>query len=669
MLHDNDRALLVQKAAEAGERQGCKDEHLGRYLARYYRHVSLDDLRDRDAVDLAGAALSHRQLAAKRPQGTAIVRVFTPTVEEHGWSHRAHRGRGGHRRHAVPGRLGQRRAGPHRPRDPRRGAPAVRGPAGRHRRRCSRCSTPAPRRPTARPGRGTPTPSLDAHRDRPRDRPAPRSSSSRERLRRVLDDVRVAVEDWPKMRSAPADRRRARRRAARRRRPRRSPRRSSCCAGWPTTISPSSATASTSWSPRRRAGRCCGAVPGTGLGILRDDQPAASGASTGSARGRAKAREHTPAGADQGQLAVDRAPAGLPGLRRGEDVRRDGRGDRRAALPRPVHLGRLHRERARHPGGPAQGRGGAGAGRVLARTATPARTCCRSWRPTRATSCSRSAIDDLYARSPSPCCTCRSAGGLRLFLRRDDYGRYISCLVYLPAGPLHHRGPAAMEDDPARGLRRRRASTTPLGSPSRCWPGCTSSSGCRRARCREVDAGATLEAGWSRPPATWDDDFADALRSDAGEEEAARLAARWRPRLPGGVQGGLPGPGRGGRPPPAGGADATPARLGMKLYEPDGAGAGRAAVQALPPASRSRCPRCCPSCNLGVEVVDERPYEMRAPTAHGLDLRLRAAADRRRPASCRDDRRTSCSQDAFAAAWCGDGRERRLQRAGAAARG
>ncbi len=56
------------------------------FLARYYRHVPVEDLAERDPIDLAGAALSHRLLAAARPQGVANVRVFTPTVDEFGWT-------------------------------------------------------------------------------------------------------------------------------------------------------------------------------------------------------------------------------------------------------------------------------------------------------------------------------------------------------------------------------------------------------------------------------------------------------------------------------------------------------------------------------------------------------------------------------------------------------
>ena len=44
---------------------------------------------------------------------------------------------------------------------------------------------------------------------------------------------------------------------------------------------------------------------------------------------------------------------------------------------------------------------------------------------------------------------------VRLFVRRDPYGRYLSCLVYLPAGPLHHRRPQPDAGHPAHPARRR----------------------------------------------------------------------------------------------------------------------------------------------------------------------------------------------------------------------
>jgi glutamate dehydrogenase len=59
-------------------------------LDAYYRRVAAEDVSDRGDVDLYGALASHYRLAASRPQGTATVRVFTPSIPEHGWSAGGH---------------------------------------------------------------------------------------------------------------------------------------------------------------------------------------------------------------------------------------------------------------------------------------------------------------------------------------------------------------------------------------------------------------------------------------------------------------------------------------------------------------------------------------------------------------------------------------------------
>jgi glutamate dehydrogenase len=53
---------------------------------RYWRDAAADDLLCRRADDAAGLVLAHIDLAASRPDGTIALRVFTPTVAEHGWS-------------------------------------------------------------------------------------------------------------------------------------------------------------------------------------------------------------------------------------------------------------------------------------------------------------------------------------------------------------------------------------------------------------------------------------------------------------------------------------------------------------------------------------------------------------------------------------------------------
>ena len=81
---DQSRSQLIHSAAELADEAG--GEMLEPFLRHYYRHVATEDLLARRPEDLLGAALSHRATAAHRPVGTANVSVFTPTVEEQGWS-------------------------------------------------------------------------------------------------------------------------------------------------------------------------------------------------------------------------------------------------------------------------------------------------------------------------------------------------------------------------------------------------------------------------------------------------------------------------------------------------------------------------------------------------------------------------------------------------------
>ena len=78
------RSQVIHSAAELADRAG--GERLEPFLGRYYRHVATEDLLSRGPEDILGAALSHKEIAADRPVGTANVRVFTPTEEEQGWS-------------------------------------------------------------------------------------------------------------------------------------------------------------------------------------------------------------------------------------------------------------------------------------------------------------------------------------------------------------------------------------------------------------------------------------------------------------------------------------------------------------------------------------------------------------------------------------------------------
>ena len=79
-------ALAVSRARP----DGPSAEKAADLLRAFYRHTPPEDVLERSDVDLYGAAMSQYRLAVRRPQGTANIHVFTPTVSEHGWSSGGH---------------------------------------------------------------------------------------------------------------------------------------------------------------------------------------------------------------------------------------------------------------------------------------------------------------------------------------------------------------------------------------------------------------------------------------------------------------------------------------------------------------------------------------------------------------------------------------------------
>ncbi|MFL6288092.1 MAG: NAD-glutamate dehydrogenase [Actinomycetes bacterium] len=77
---------LIGRAIAEAERSVDDLPDLAPFLKSYYRHVSDEGLVGRDPVDVFGAAVAQRRLALDRPVGTAKIRVFNPTLESHGWT-------------------------------------------------------------------------------------------------------------------------------------------------------------------------------------------------------------------------------------------------------------------------------------------------------------------------------------------------------------------------------------------------------------------------------------------------------------------------------------------------------------------------------------------------------------------------------------------------------
>ncbi|MCW2814259.1 MAG: gdhB 2, partial [Nocardioides sp.] len=92
--HESDKAELLAKAVELAKHGkgtgGPPHDEVAVLMQAYYRHVAPEDLLDRSDADVYGALASHYKLARHRPQGTAQVRVSTPTPAEFGWSAAGH---------------------------------------------------------------------------------------------------------------------------------------------------------------------------------------------------------------------------------------------------------------------------------------------------------------------------------------------------------------------------------------------------------------------------------------------------------------------------------------------------------------------------------------------------------------------------------------------------
>jgi glutamate dehydrogenase len=76
-----DEVLALVQAKIAAEQRNT----LSAFVRRYYGQVDPEDLADRAPADLYGAALSHWNFARRRDPAHARVRVFNPSIEEHGW--------------------------------------------------------------------------------------------------------------------------------------------------------------------------------------------------------------------------------------------------------------------------------------------------------------------------------------------------------------------------------------------------------------------------------------------------------------------------------------------------------------------------------------------------------------------------------------------------------
>jgi glutamate dehydrogenase len=615
-------ALVARAAKEVVDPPAGVDAEL--LLQEYYRFVADEDLLGRDPADLAATALSHVTGAAVRPQGTALVRVLMP--RDGGWPQTrtvvevvtddmpflvdtvsAELTRHDHAIHLVV----------HPVLSVRRDAVGT------------LLEVTEPDAP------GTVRESF-MHVEVERLADPAQADALRNDLRRVLEDVRAAVEDHDRMRARLAE----------------------AAAGAPHA---QELLALTEWlldghftflgyREYRLAGEgddlALASVPGTGLGILRDAglEPATVPLSTLPAEVRRRAT-------DPALLTVTKANS-------------------RATVHRPSYLDYVGVKQLGDDGLPAGERRFLGlfsweaytesvttipvlrrkVQRVLDRSGfTPGSHDHKAllrvleehprdelWQ----------VDDDALLETALGVLHLQERRQVRLFVRYDDYARFVSCLVYLPRERFTTDNRLRvqrllLEAFEGTAVDHQTRVTESVLARMHLVVRTTS------PRVREVDL-AALEARLEEATRSWDDELADAVRGAVGEAAAPALQAVYGRAFPEAYKEDYPA------------ATAVPdllrldalgdEGLDLALYREPGAPAGEhrfKVFRAGPPLTLSRVMPVLQ--DMGVEVTDERPYTIERPgrpDAWVYDFGIRVPSG-----ASLDDGLGTAFQDAFAAVW------------------
>ncbi|VVD86677.1 NAD-glutamate dehydrogenase [Pandoraea anhela] len=253
----------------------------------------------------------------------------------------------------------------------------------------------------------------------------------------------------------------------------------------------------------------------------------------------------------------------------------------------------------------------------------------------------------------------------RLFVRRDRFDRYVSCLVFVPREKFNTDLRIRVQNLLLAAYHGTSVEFTPLLSESmlarihitvRTEPG----------RVPDVDVNE-LEARIVETARRWQDDLSDALREQLGEERGTRAMRRYAQAFPAGYREDyaarvavrdveliepLLSAGQAGQ--AAGGVASGASTLGMQLYRPLEAAPGTLRFKIYQAGEPIALSRSLPMLeHLGVRVNDERPYRIEPADAgvvwmhdfgmtslDGADVDLEHARAR--------------FEDAFARIWAGD---------------
>ncbi|MEL7992559.1 NAD-glutamate dehydrogenase [Streptomyces albidoflavus] len=666
---DEAKAELLERAAEVAENspaggrlpvgatgEGAPDQDsVHAFLQRYYLHTAAEDMADRDPVDMFGAAYSHYRLAENRPQGTANVRVHTPTVEENGWTSS----------HSVvevvtddmpflvdsvTNELSRQNRGIHVVIHPQ--VVVRRDIAGK-------LVEVLPGDAAERPLDAVTESWIHVEIDRETDKSDLKQITAD--LLRVLSDVREAVEDWEKMRGAALH----------------------IAGDLPTE--PVSDLADEDVEEARELMRwlaadhftflgyreyrlmdddSLAAVPGTGLGILRADphqdedrHPVSPSFERLPADARAKAREHR-------LLILTKANS-------------------RATVHRPSYLDYIGVKKFDAEGNVIGERRFLGLFSSAAYTESVRRVPvirrkvadilkAAGFSPNSHDGRDLLQILETYPRDEMfqisaeellPIATSvlylQERRRLRLYLRKDEYGRYYSALVYLPRDRYTTGVRLRIIDILKEELGGTNVDFTAWNTESilsRLHFVVRVPSGTQLPELTDADHDR-IEARLVEAARSWADGFGEALNAECGEERAAELLRRYQGAFPEGY--------KADHSPRAAVADLVHLErlrgegvrdFALSLYEPVGAAPDERRFKIYRTGEPVSLSAVLPVLQrLGVEVVDERPYELRRTdrsTAWIYDFGLRVPGLSHANDFLGDDGRERF-QEAFAATWTG----------------
>ncbi|MEM1243403.1 MAG: NAD-glutamate dehydrogenase domain-containing protein, partial [Pseudomonadota bacterium] len=86
-FNDQRRYKLIEKIKDLINKKLPKDKTqiIIDFTKQFYSSIAVEDLEQRDIEDLYGAILSHWQLISSRKRGETKIRIYNPHYEQHGW--------------------------------------------------------------------------------------------------------------------------------------------------------------------------------------------------------------------------------------------------------------------------------------------------------------------------------------------------------------------------------------------------------------------------------------------------------------------------------------------------------------------------------------------------------------------------------------------------------